>query len=243
MTPLLRAQAVAIDGRLRPTDLSVGGRELVALVGPNGGGKTSLLRALAGVEDSRGRVTIAGEEVASAPPARRARLLAFLPASRDIVWPIAARDLVSLGLPAPDEQRIEQLLDLLELRPLQRRPVSQLSTGERSRVLFARALAARPRVLLLDEPLANLDPFWVLRTLEILREVVESDNCAALLSLHDLSQVEAFDRVLLVDGGRISADLDPARMLGSSELSEAFRIERDGSRWRVTQPEDRQSLR
>jgi iron complex transport system ATP-binding protein len=242
MTLLLDARGLTIHGRLSPTDLTVCEGELIALVGPNGGGKTSLLRALAGVEDSRGQVTIAGQHIASAPPARRSRLLAFLPASRDIVWPIAARDLISLGLRAPDEQRIELLLDLLELRPLERRPVSHLSTGERSRVLFARTLAARPRLLLLDEPLANLDPFWVLRTLEILCEAVESDGCAALLSLHDLSQMEAFDRVLLVDSGRILADLDPARMLGSDELSEAFRIERDGPGWRVSRPEDRRSL-
>lgn len=239
MTPLLEARGVAIEGRLSPTDLRIDHPSLVALIGPNGGGKTSLLRALAGVEDSRGRIIIAGQELASAPPARRGRLLGFLPASRDVVWPIAARDVIALGLVAPDEQRIEELVERLELGPLAHRPVSHLSTGERSRVLFARALAARPRLLLLDEPLANLDPYWVLRSLEIVRETVTNEGCAAIVSLHDLSQVEAFDDVLLIDGGRISADLEPSAMLASAELSKAFRIQRDSVGWRVSQPEDR----
>lgn len=241
MTPVVDARGVGIDGRLSPTDLRIDHPSLVALIGPNGGGKTSLLRALAGAEGSDGRTVIAGEDVSAAPPARRARLLGFLPASRDIVWPIAARDVIALGLGARNEERIEELLERLELGQLADRAVSHLSTGERSRVLFARALAARPRLLILDEPLANLDPYWVLRTLEIVREAVDEHGCAAIASLHDLSQVEEFDRVLLVENGRVSADLEPSPMLASAKLSQAFRIERDGPGWRVSQPEGRRS--
>jgi len=99
MTSLLEAQGVAIEGRLHPTDLDVEAGSLVALIGANGSGKTSLLRALAAVEMSGGRVAIDGEDLASVPPARRPHLLTFLPASRDVIWPICAHDLIVLGSP------------------------------------------------------------------------------------------------------------------------------------------------
>lgn len=233
MTPLLDARGIAVEGRLEPTDLNVQAGEVVALIGPNGAGKTSLLRALAGIELRQGLVTIDGQAVLTAPPSRRMRLLGFLPATRSLVWPISARDVIALGLTGPDAGRIDELIDLLELRTFADRPVNSLSTGERSRVLFARALAARPRVLLLDEPLSNLDPYWVLRTLEILRQAVAATSCAVLSSLHNLEQMRAFSRVLLVDGGRVIADESPDQMLASETLGRAFRIERNGPGWQV----------
>lgn len=234
MTPLLEARGVAIDGRLHPTDIDVSAGSLVALIGPNGSGKTSLLRALAVVEVTGGTAAIDGEDPMSAPPARRSHLLTFLPASRDLVWPIRARDVIGLGLNQADPQSVDRLLDQLELHTLADRPANQLSTGERARVLLARALAPSPRLLLLDEPLSNLDPYWVLKTLELLRETVRSADCSAIVSLHDIDRVQAFDRVLLVDQGRIVADLPPREMLASNELTQSFRIERGQNGWRVS---------
>lgn len=235
MTSLLDARGLALAGRLQPTDLQSGPGEMVAVIGPNGAGKTSLLRSIAGIEADEGKVRIDGEDVSSASPARRMRLLSFLPATRSLIWPIAARDVVALGLPSPDPVRVEALIALLELEPIAHRPVNHLSTGERSRVLLARALAARPRLLLLDEPLSNLDPYWVIRTLEILRDEIGANESAALVSVHDLNQVASFDRVLLMDSGAIAADGGPTEMLGSAALEQAFRIARAGSGWRINE--------
>ncbi len=232
MTSLLEARGVGIAGRLAPTDLSVAAGELVALAGPNGGGKTSLLRALARVERAQGTVAIAGEEVDQAPEARRRRLLAFLPASRDMAWPIAARDVIALGLEAGDEPRVAELLVLFELEALADRPVDALSTGERARVLMARALAARPRVLLLDEPLSNLDPYWVLRMVDLLREAAVSGQ-AVLVALHDLSLLGRFDRALLIADGRVRIDQPPASLLADERFEEIFRIRASGSGWTI----------
>ena len=234
MTPLLDARGLAIAGRLQPTDLKlVPG--MIAVIGPNGAGKTSLLRAIAGIELKSGNVLIASEELAQTPPTRRMRLLSFLPATRNLVWPISTRDVIALGLPSPDPARVDELLKQLELEALADRPVDHLSTGERSRVLLARALAARPRLLLLDEPLSNLDPYWVLRTLQILNSEANRSRCAVLASLHDLNQIGAFERVLLVDGGMIVADGSPTEVMDSPELVRAFRIEKDGRSWRINE--------
>jgi iron complex transport system ATP-binding protein len=236
MTALLNATAISVDGRLSRTDLHLRLPQMIAVIGPNGAGKTSFLRALAGIEATTGSVAIDEEVIAHAPPSRRMRLMSFMPATRNVVWPITARDVISLGLPSPDPARVEALIDVLELAAISERPVNHLSTGERSRVLLARALAARPRLLLLDEPLSNLDPFWVLRVLEIVRAETQTSGSSALVSVHDLNQVAAFDRVLLLDRGGLVADGAPQDVLNSSALSQAFRIEREGSGWKIREP-------
>jgi iron complex transport system ATP-binding protein len=241
MTGLI-ARSVGIAGRLEPTDLDVQPGELVALVGPNGGGKTSLLRALARIEGADGVVSIGGEDVDHTPMARRRQLLAYLPASRDVIWPISVRDVVALGLERRDEARIDELVALLELGELERRPINRLSTGERARVLMARTLAAMPRVLLLDEPLSNLDPYWVLRFLDLFQDAAASGQ-TVLVALHDLAQLDRFGRALLAADGRIQMDEAPANMTASERFKEIFRIDRNDGRWAIRQQAGRQSSR
>lgn len=231
MTSLV-ARQVGIAGRLDPTDLDIGASELVALVGPNGGGKTSLLRALARIERSAGAVAIDGEDVDFAPPARRRQMLSFLPASRDLTWPISTEDVIQLGLERPDPGRVAELIELFELRRLAGRPVNRLSTGERARVLAARALAARPAILLLDEPLSNLDPYWVLRFLEIFRAAAAAGQ-AVLVALHDLGQIRHFDRALLIADGQVQIDEAPTSLVASERFEKIFRIRSAESGWAI----------
>jgi iron complex transport system ATP-binding protein len=240
MTSLI-AHNVGLPGRLAETNLEVRGGKLIALVGPNGGGKTSLLRALAGVEDATGHVEIDGEDVAALGEARRRALLAFLPASRDLGWPIAARDVIALGLARRDGPRIDELVELFELQSLANRPVNSLSTGERSRVLMARALAARPRLLMLDEPFANLEPYWVIRLGEILREQAAA-GAIVLVALHDLAQLDRFDRALLIADGAVQMDEAPADLMASERFERKFRIRATPAGWAL-RPADRQSSR
>lgn len=240
MSVLLEASGIAVPERIAPCDLRLESGTLTALIGPNGGGKTSLLRALARIAPARGLVWVDGEDLDAAPPPRRRQLLSFLPASRDVVWPISVHDLVALGLERPDPARVQQLIGLLDLQRLADRPADLLSTGERSRALLARALAPQPKVLLLDEPLSNLDPFWVLRVLTVLDETVER-GCAALVALHDLSLLERFDRVILVGSGQLLCDGAPAAVLASEPFRQAFGVERAGDGWRISRSGDRRS--
>jgi iron complex transport system ATP-binding protein len=228
MTPLLEAKGAALAGRLAPTDFAVERPELVCLVGPNGSGKTSLLHALAGIGHASGEVRIGGRRAEDLAPAARRRLLSFLPASRDVAWPLSARDLVRLGA---SEAEADEAMAALDLTAWAERRVDRLSTGERSRVLIARALAPKPLLLLLDEPVANLDPLWQLRLMESLRLAVEGGQ-GAVVAMHDLDLAARYaDRLVLMEEGAIVAEGEPRAVLDSARLGQVFGIRRAGGVW------------
>jgi iron complex transport system ATP-binding protein len=233
MTPLLRAAGLSLPGRLDATDFRIVSSQLVCMVGPNGSGKTSLLHALAGIGAPRGNVSIEGRDRDRASPRERRRLLSFLPAAREAAWPLSVRDLVRLGLPlGAGADGADLALAALQLEAFADRRIDRLSTGERSRVLIARALAPQPRLLLLDEPVANLDPLWQLRLMDLLLRLAR-DGQAVLLALHDLDLAARYaDRLIVMDGGRIVADGDPRTLIDGAEIRAVFGIQKSGGVWR-----------
>jgi iron complex transport system ATP-binding protein len=229
MTALLAAGMVGLAGRLDACDFRMEAAQLVCLVGPNGSGKTSLLHAFARIGGAAGEVMIEGQRPEDLAPARRRRLLSYLPASRDVAWPLAAEDVVRLGA---DPRESADAMAALDLAPFARRRVDRLSTGERSRVLIARALAPRPRLLLFDEPVANLDPLWQLRLMEILRHAVARGQ-GAVVAMHDLDLAARYaDRLVLMEKGAMVADGEPAAVLGSERLESVFGIRKVQGEWR-----------
>jgi iron complex transport system ATP-binding protein len=222
---ILRASNLSLPGRLFDVSIGIAEGELVCLVGPNGSGKTSLLHALAGIGRPSGQVAVAGVDPRDLGPALRPQALTYLPAARDLPWPLLARDLIALGGGGAD-------LAALALGPLLDRRVDTLSTGERSRVLIARALAPRPRLLLLDEPTANLDPLWQIRLMELVRDELKGPGRAALVAIHDLDSAARYaDRILVMDKGRIAAE-----GLDGPHVAEIFGIERVDGGWRAVRP-------
>lgn len=227
---LIEARGLAIPGRLDETGLVLEPGSLTCLVGPNGSGKTSLLHALAGIGEAGGEVRIAGTDLRRIAVGRRPRALAYLPASREVHWPLKARDLIALG--GADPAEVEQAMERLRLAPVAGRPLDRLSTGERSRVLIARALAPRPTLLLLDEPISNLDPLWQIRLMELVKEEVAGAARAAVVAMHDLDAAGRHaDRLIVMSGGRIAADGLPAEVLGSAVVQEVFGIVKRGGTW------------
>jgi iron complex transport system ATP-binding protein len=226
---VIRAEAVALPGRLEPLSLTLEEGVLACLVGPNGSGKTSLLHALAGIGSPEGRVEVDGIDLSAVAPGQRARLVSYLPASRDIHWPLSARDVVALS--GASEAEVDAAAALLDLGPLASRRMDRLSTGERSRALIARALAPQPKLLLLDEPTANLDPLWQIRLMDLLR------GRTALVAMHDLDAAAAYaDRLIVMDAGRVVADGLPCEVMAGPAIGEVFGIEKVQGRW---QPRDR----
>ncbi len=226
-----------LNGRtvLRDLALALHPGEVVALIGPNGAGKSTLMRALAGLLPVDGHIRLAGRPLASWSADARARFLAYLPQEARIHWPMPVRRVVALGripwldwtarLSSADEEAIAEAMRLTATTALAARSAARLSAGEKARVLLARALAGRPRVLLADEPVAALDPYYQMEILELLQRLAREREMAVLVSLHELTLAARYAaRVLLLDRGRLVADGAPASVLTDAHLAPVYRI-------------------
>jgi putative spermidine/putrescine transport system ATP-binding protein len=188
-----------------PVTLAIARGEILALLGPSGSGKTTMLRLLAGFETADGgRITVANEEVTAVPPARRRFGMVF---QHYALFPhLDVGDNVGFGLPKSVDRdaKISQALGLVDLAGFERRKVHELSGGQQQRIALARALAPEPRVLLLDEPLSNLDPALRERTRHELRDVIKRVGITTVFVTHE--QEEAFDlgdRIAVLNKGRL----------------------------------------
>jgi len=188
-----------------PITLDIARGEILALLGPSGSGKTTMLRLLAGFETADGgRITVAQEDVTAVPPARRHFGMVF---QHYALFPhLDVGDNVGFGLAKSGdrEARISRALTLVDLAGYERRKVYELSGGQQQRVALARALAPEPRVLLLDEPLSNLDPALRERTRHELREVIKRVGITTVFVTHE--QEEAFDlgdHIAVLNNGRL----------------------------------------
>ena len=197
---------------LHDVDFSVRQGEFVGVLGPNGAGKTTLLHALLGlVRPYAGRIDVFG---APAHPGHSA--VGYLPQTRAGALPTvrgidllaASRGGARWGLPfssAAAKTEIAWALGQVDATALAQRPLAQLSGGERQRVLIAQALLGRPRLLLLDEPLSNLDPRHQRAVVRLLRDIQLRLELTVLCIVHDLNVVlQAVDRVLYVGNGQVA---------------------------------------
>ncbi|HET8991150.1 MAG TPA: metal ABC transporter ATP-binding protein [Acidimicrobiales bacterium] len=206
--------SVSLGGRtvLRDVDFRVGEGEFVGLIGTNGSGKTTLLRAILGLQ-----AIAAGEVLVAGRARRRGGPVGYVPqrVAFDHDVPVRVADFVALGVDGTRlglarrgrgvRARVDEVLASLELSALAGRRIGALSGGEQQRVLMAHALASRPRLLLLDEPLANLDLPRVHETIAVLDRVRRAEGVAVVLSAHEIGPlVPVMDRVIYVAQGAVA---------------------------------------
>ncbi len=227
MTPAVEIQGLwaGYDGNvaLEDVNLTVPRGDYLALVGPNGGGKTTLLKVVLGLlKPLRGEVRVLGQT----PEAGRVgvgyvpQLIEF---DRD--FPVRVEEVVRMGRLGTtdrkgDAEAIRKALALVEMDPLARRPMGDLSGGQRQRVYLARALAADPQMLLLDEPTAHLDPEISARIYELLLKLTE--RMTVILTTHDIGVVASYAKTLGCVGRRLY--LGEAGGLTQSLLEKAYGV-------------------
>ena len=237
---ILTADRVGVDFRttvaLESASLELGEGEMVGLIGPNGAGKTTCLRALAGLlPPTRGVVMFRGKDIATASRKVLARAISYLPTGAPCHWPMSVRRVISLGrlphlanqdgLKKSDESVIDDVMEQADVVQFAERPVTTLSSGERMRVMVARALAQSPKALLADEPVATLDPYHQLRVMELLADLAWRGG-GVLAVMHDLSMAARFcDRLVLLVDGAIVAEGTPEAVLTPDRLRAAYGVD------------------
>ncbi|MBI1848303.1 MAG: ABC transporter ATP-binding protein [Candidatus Rokubacteria bacterium] len=244
MTPLLELDGVGFrypapaGGRggfaLADVSLALAPGEVLAVIGPNSAGKTTLIRLLSRVlEPDAGEIRLDGRPLAEVPRAALARAVAVVAQDAPPALPFSVEQLVLMGRypHAPtrffesddDRAAAREAMALTGVAELAPAPVGRLGGGERQRVMLARALAQRPRLLVLDEPTAHLDLRYQVECVALLRRVNRERGVAIVLVSHDLDlAAEVADRLLFLDRGRVARLGAAVDVLEERLLSEIY---------------------
>jgi iron complex transport system ATP-binding protein len=193
-------------------DLSLPAAKWISIVGPNGAGKSTLLKVLAGLLKFEGDVFLHEKNMRQMPPSERAQQLAWLAQDETGGLDMRVQDIVMLGrlpqqgllggITAHDTIACEQAMQQTQTREFANRLLGELSAGQQQRVRLARALATEARVLLLDEPLANLDPPHQIDWLHAIRKQVQS-GVTVVSVLHELPMALLADEMVLMQEGKV----------------------------------------
>jgi iron complex transport system ATP-binding protein len=211
--------------------------QMAALLGPNGAGKSTLLRLMnRTLKPQRGQVALNGQDLQQLSARQIARQIALVEQAARLVWPYTVIQTLKLGrfphqgwlTPASpqDSEIVHQVLHQTGLWELRHRPLNKLSGGERQRALVARALVQQPKILLLDEPSANLDIHQQLKLLDFVQTLAAKQGLAVVLAIHDLALAARYcQRLVVLHGGRVHADGPIETVLNPALLREVFGVQ------------------
>jgi branched-chain amino acid transport system ATP-binding protein len=205
-------------------------RELLCVVGPNGAGKTTLIHTLAGVLRSRGgRIVFEGRDITALPPHRFcAAGIAVVPEGRRLFGSMSVRENLEIGslLGAAKARRSESIEAVLKLFPALEPKLAQaageLSGGQQQMVAIGRALMARPRLLLLDEPSLGLSPLIVQEMFNAIRRVNESGTAVLLVEQNVATALRVAHRAYVLEEGRMVAEGAPDELMSRDEIRRAY---------------------
>lgn len=225
----------ASDNVLQNVNASANSGEFIALIGPNGGGKSTLIKTIAGlIKPNAGSVNLRAESVHSMPLKSRARNIAYLAQTREAAPAMTVQEVIRLGrapyrgslgkMTSDGEAVIQSVISRTQIRTFLKRRFDELSGGEQARVLLARALVVGAPMLLADEPIAALDPYFQLSMMQMLKAEAAS-GILIIAALHDLALAQQFaDRIWVMNQGQIVADDAPSKALSSDILKSVFGI-------------------
>lgn len=215
-------------------NLVVEDSEVLGLVGPNGSGKTTLIKCIDKILKPKGSILIDGKDIDTVSRTELAKRLGYVPQFSSTPLATTVFDTVLMGrrphiswrVSDSDLDKVADILGLLHLENLAMRDFSQLSGGQKQKVLIARALAQEPEVLLLDEPTSSLDMKHQLEVMETIASLVKEKKISAIMALHDLNLASTFaDKLAILKDGRIYAAGEPADLLNAANIREVYGVE------------------
>ncbi|HBA25870.1 MAG TPA: ABC transporter [Nitrospinae bacterium] len=216
-------------GFIKDLSISVNGGEFIGLLGANGSGKSTLLKLSAGIlAPQMGEINLWNKPLHQYKGKDRAKLLSYLPQMLDINVPFRVRELVSMGLYPYDilpQLSPEEAIKMVGLGEKTDSFITELSGGERRRVFIAMTLLQGAGILLLDEPLANLDIKYQIELIRLLRNLRDIKNISVVMALHDINMAFQFDCVYIVKDGMLIASGEPHEIIASELLKDAFDID------------------
>ena len=219
---------------LDDVNIAVEDSEILSLVGPNGSGKTTLIKCIDRILKPKGSILLDGKDIEELSRQEIARTIGYVPQSSTSSLSTTVFDTVLMGrkphiswqVSDADLDKVAGILELLHLEELAMRDFSQLSGGQKQKVLIARALAQEPAVLLLDEPTSNLDMRHQLEVMEIVRDMVHEKKISAVMAIHDLNLASRFsDKLVMLKNGRVYAAGEPKSLLNEANISNVYGIE------------------
>lgn len=214
--------------------LSFSQGDFCSILGPNGSGKTTLLKCIVGLlQPVGGEINLYGKPLSEYKMMDLARKIAYVPQYQDIVFDISVFDYVMLGrnpyqtpweMQRPEDKEIvEEMLQKCNVWHYRDTLMQSLSGGERQRVMIARAMAQQTGIMLLDEPLSNIDVTHKFEIMDILRQLNEERQVTVLIILHDLSIAKAYSRqVLLLKAGVVQQFGDKNAVLTEENIRKCF---------------------
>jgi iron complex transport system ATP-binding protein len=231
---ILRAEGIRFsygkgDSLIRDLDFTVSESEAVALLGANGSGKSTMLKIASGIlKPLAGTVTLWGKPLFAYRNQDRAKLISYLPQTLDMTVPFTVRELVAMGLypyEIPPSLSADEALDMVGLLDKADSLLADLSGGERRRTFIAMTLLQGAGLLLLDEPLANLDVKYQIELLRLLSRLRDERGISVVMALHDMNAALQFGRVIMVKEGAVIASGRPEEVLSEANIRQAFDIE------------------
>ncbi len=212
-------------------DLSftIGNGEFIGLLGANGSGKSTILKLAAGMlQPASGGVRLWDKPLSTYRNKDRAKLLCYFPQQLDVNVPFTVREIVGMGLypyDIPPRMTVDEALAMVGLTAKASAFVTNLSGGERRRVFIAMTLIQGAGVLLLDEPLANLDIRYQLEFLRLLRGLQKQKGISVLMALHDINIALQFEKVMVIKEGMVLGSGSPATVLTKEMIRQAFEVD------------------
>jgi len=220
---------------LRDINLFVNEGEIVSILGPNGSGKTTLLKIMAkSITYSSGHIQVYGKDLKNFEYRDYSRIVAYVPQEEVVALPFNVYEYILLGrtphinllfVNRKDRLVVENVIDLLGIRSLRNRLVSELSGGEKQLVRIGRALAQEPRIMLLDEPTSHLDLSNKVRILKLMREMI-GNGITIVFTTHDPNEALMIsDRVYLLNNGGIVASGAPNEVLSKDLIKRVYNVD------------------